>query len=118
MNTDKTKLKNEKIRDHEFLKEMYEDEYFPDFLVDKGRDILVDLCFQIEQSQVSSLEELYKLTHAATEKFNELESEFEDNDSEIETAAREYIAMDFEFISHSYGFTEADVEELILPRNW
>jgi len=118
MNTDKTKLKNEKIRNHEFLKEMYDDSYFPDFLVDKGQDILLDLCFQIEQSQVSSLEELYKLTHCATEKFNELQAEFEDNDSEIETAARECIAMDFEFIASSYGFTDADTEELISSRDW
>ena len=38
--------------------------------------------------------------------------------SEIETAARDCIAVDFEFISKSYGFIEADVEELIATRDW
>jgi len=46
-----------------------------------------------------------------------LQEEFYENDSEIETAARECIAMDFEFIAKSYGF-EADSEELIATRDW
>ena len=96
---------------------MYSDSYFPKFLVDKGKAILVDLCLQIENEQPKNLEDLYKLTHAATEKFNDLEKVFDANGSEIETAARESIAADFEFIAHTYGY-KADVEELIAPRNW
>lgn len=83
-----------------------------------GKDILIDLCFQIESEQPKSLEELYKLTHAATEKFNDLEEVFEENDSEIETAARDCIGTDFLYIANSYGFAEADNEELIATRDW
>ena len=60
---------------------------------------------------------LYALTHAATEEFNALAEEFEENDSELETAAREAIAEDFEWIAKAYGF-DADIEELIAPRDW
>ena len=58
---------------------------------------------------------LYALTHAATEEFNALAEEFEENDSELETAAREAIAEDFEWIAKAYG-VDADIEELIAPR--
>ena len=110
-------LKNEKTRNYKFLNEMYQDSYFPRDLVDKGKQILVDLCNQIEQRQIKNLEELYALSKEATEKFNDLEEEFIENESEMETAARECIAMDFAFIANAYGF-KADVEELISVRNW
>ena len=110
-------LINQKIREYSFLKEMYEDDYFPDFLVDKAKNILLTLCFNIETKKPESLEELYKLTHNSTLEFNELQEEFNENDSEIETAARDSIGVDFEYISTTYGF-EADTEELIAPREW
>ena len=111
-------LKNEIVRGYSFLKEMYEDGYFPNNLVDKGKGILVNLCFQIEQEQPKNLDTLYKLTHCATDKFNDLQEEFDENDSEIETVARDCIGTDFDFIAVSYGFEDADVEELIATRDW
>lgn len=97
---------------------MYEDDYFPDFLVNKCKAILVSLCLTIETNLPADVEALYPLTHAATEKFNDMEEEFDEHDSEIETAARECIALDFECIAHAYGFVAADMEELIAPRDW
>lgn len=111
-------LSNPKMAAHRFLAEMYDDDYFPDELVKKGEDILVELCQQIEQQRPASLEELYELTHAATERFNDLQQEFDEQGSEIETAARECIAGDFEAIVHAYGFEDADTEELIATRDW
>ena len=64
-----------------------------------------------------TLDALYELTHAATEEFNELATEFEEQGSEIETAARDAIGTDFSAIAEAYGF-EADGEELIAPRDW
>ncbi|MBC6698025.1 DUF5713 family protein [Hymenobacter puniceus] len=110
-------LENEAVRKYAFLQEMYQDEYFPNKLVDKGKTILVGLCFEIERQQPQSLDDLYELTHAATDKFNELQEAFDEADSEIETGARECIAEDFEFVAKAYGF-EADVEELIATREW
>lgn len=110
-------IKNEKMKGYIFLQEMYEDVYYPNFLVDMGKEVLIELCLQIETQAPQNLEELYKLTHAATEKFNDLEEVFDKNDSEIETVARECIGRDFDFIAKAYNF-EADGEELIFGRNW
>lgn len=113
-----TDLTNEQVKNYPFLREMYEDEYYPNNLVDKGKDILTNLCAHIEQKPLKNLEELYTLTHAATDKFNNLQEEFDENDSEIETVARECIGADFKFIATSYGFKDADIEELIATRDW
>ena len=96
---------------------MYADDYFPNQVVDKGRDILFNLCLKIEADQPKNLAHLYELTHAATDDFNDLQDDFDSQGSEIETGARECIAADFEFIANAYGF-DADVEELIATRDW
>lgn len=110
-------IKNEQLKNYCFLKNMYRDTYFPDFLVDKGKAILINLCLQIEEEKPKTLTELYKLTHAATNKFNDLEEEFGENDSEIETGARDTICEDFDFLAKAYGY-EADSEELVGTREW
>lgn len=110
-------ITNESLKDYPFLQEMFDDDYFPNDLVEKGKKILIELCEQIEWQKPKDLEALYALTHAATDRFNELQEEFFENDSEIETAAREAIAADFAFIATAYGF-EADTEELIATRDW
>lgn len=110
-------IKNEKIYNYKLLSDMYRDPYFPNNVVDMGRNILIKLCLDIETQEPKTLDELYKLTHSATEKFNDLENVFYENGSEIETAARECIAEDFFQIATAYGF-DADTEELIAPREW
>lgn len=110
-------LKNEKMKDYAFVKGMYADSYFPKFLVDKVKTILVELCFDIEKTSPKNLDELYTLTHSATIRINKLQDEFFEHKSEIETGARESMGQDFDIIAKSYGF-KADIEELIAPREW
>jgi hypothetical protein len=112
-----SRLKNERIQNYAFLEGMYSDAYFPDFLVDKVKGILIHLCDKIERKSPQSLEALYTLTHESTEQINNLEDEFYENGSELETAAREIMAADFEFIALAYRY-EADLEEMIAPRDW
>ncbi|WLQ37944.1 DUF5713 family protein [Streptomyces castrisilvae] len=111
-------ITNQRVAERKFLRPLYADTYFPDHVLDKGRAILIRLCERIEAEQPRDLTGLYALTHAATEEFNRLEAEFEAAGSEIETVAREEIAEDFWFVASSYGFTDADAEELIAPRDW
>lgn len=111
-------IANEKIRSRELLAEMYADDFFPNFLVDKIKAILLDLCAQIEREQPKDEESLLKLTHAATEKINGLLEEFEENDSELETGAREAMGAEFEFIVRAYGYADVDIEDVIAPRDW
>lgn len=116
-NIDISQLENSQIRNYSLLECMYEDAYFPEFLVDKCHLVLINLCHQIEVKQPEKLEDLYELTHTATRYINDLEDEFFANGSEIETVARECLGMDIYFISKAYGF-DADVEELIATRRW
>ncbi|MET9919269.1 DUF5713 family protein [Streptomyces sp. NPDC059605] len=111
-------ITNQQVNEDLLLHQMYADEYFPDHVVDKGKAILLRLCERIEAEQPADLPALYVLTQAATEEFNLLESEFEAAGSEIETVAREDIGESFWFVATAYGFTDADVEELIATRDW
>ena len=110
-------ITNDRLRDYPFLKEMYGDGYFPAFLVDKGKAILIRLCETIEAEKPADDDSFLRLTHAATDEFNELAGEFEENDSELETAAREAIGGDFAFITKAYGF-DLDNEDVIATREW
>jgi hypothetical protein len=114
---DKIQLANTDLGAYPFLDCMYQDSYFPKFLVDKCKNILLNLCLEIESTEPSSLAELYKLTRLSTEKLNALENEFFENNSEIESVARDCLAVNIEFIAKSYGF-DADIEELISGRDW
>lgn len=111
-------MSNAKLRNREFLADMYSNDYFPKFLVDKIKAILVDLCEKIERRQPKNEKSLLKLTHAATKRINGLAEEFEENDSELETGAREAIGAEFEFIVRAYGFPDVDIEDVIAPRDW
>jgi len=112
-----TELKNSITKKYVFLDCMYQDSYFPEFLVDKCRNILLKLCYDIETNKPKNTDELYKLTHSSTIELNNLQDEFFAYNSEIETGARECLAINFEFIADSYGF-ESDIEELIATRKW
>jgi len=105
---------NQQVATHPFLKALYRDGYYPDHAVDRGKEILLRLCERIEADRPAGLPALYVLTQAATEEFNDLQ----DDDFDIETVAREEIAEEFWFIARTYGFEDADVEELIGTRDW
>ncbi|MFF2080511.1 DUF5713 family protein [Kitasatospora sp. NPDC058162] len=109
---------NQQVAGYPFLKGLFEDDYFPDQVVTRGKEILLRLCARIEAEQPSDLAALYALTEVATEEFNALEAEFEAAGSEIETVAREEICEDFGFVASAYGFEDADVEELVAARDW
>ncbi|MEV0479308.1 DUF5713 family protein [Streptomyces sp. NPDC050508] len=111
-------VSNQQITEHAFLRALYRDDYYPDDVVDLGKAILLRLCERIETEHPADLPALYALTEVATEEFNALQDDFEAADSDIETVAREEIAEDFWFVAKTYGFADADVEELIAVRDW
>ncbi|MFC8074032.1 DUF5713 family protein [Streptomyces sp. NPDC057307] len=111
-------MTNQQVAGYGFLRALYADTYFPDHLLDKGREILLRLCGRIEAERPVDLAALYVLTAGATEEFNQLQEEFWAAGSEIETVARDEIATDFGFIADAYGFADADLEELVAERDW
>ncbi len=117
MPTTSPTVSNARLQAHAFLSDMLDDAYFPPALVRQGQQILLRLCARIERERPADGAALLALTHAATLEFNVLGEAFEAQDSELETAARENIAADFELVARSYGY-DVDVEELISPREW
>ncbi|KAF0709362.1 Aste57867_5952 [Aphanomyces stellatus] len=108
---------NPKMHSYVFLRDMARDSYFPPALVQKGQQLLVQLCLDIERVKPLTPADLKDLTHATTEAFNQLEEEFEANGSGLETTARESIADGVGVIAAAYGF-DVDIEELISNREW
>ncbi len=100
----------------EYLKDMYEDAYFPDFLVTKLKDIIKETASFIEEGNHSK-DEIQASFDKMTLQLNELQEEFEENDSELETGARESIGDTVEKII-TYFEIDIDVEEAIRERDW
>ncbi|MFJ9656437.1 DUF5713 family protein [Streptomyces griseoflavus] len=111
-------ISNAYVTGRPFLRALYRSDYYPDHVVDRGRAVLLALCARIEADRPADLAGLYALTHAATEEFNALQDEFGAAGSEIDTVARDEIGGEFHFVARAYGFADADVEELIAPRDW
>ena len=109
---------NLKVDPAKLLEGMYDDGYFPNDLVDKVRDVILQACSEIEAEKPATEEELYVITCRATDKINDLQEAFYEKESEIETVARDDIAVTFGYVAKTYGFPDADLEELVATRDW
>lgn len=102
--------------DYKLLADMYQDGYFPDFLVDKVRDQVEEVVAFLEtgESDVIKIQDKFD---KMTEAINNLQEEFEENDSELETGARESIGETVEYILRWFNI-DIDVEDAIRERDW
>ena len=99
---------------YKLLDEMYQDEYYPNFLVDKVKDELQKVINLLETGETDT-EIIQKKLDEAT--FNDWQEEFDENDSEIETVARDCIGETVGYILEWFGIP-IDVEEAIRERDW
>lgn len=76
---------------YELLQEMYRDGYFTDFLVDKVKHEIEIVVTYLETS-MTDITKIQEALDIMTEAINAMQDEFEENNSEIETVARESIA--------------------------
>ncbi|WP_317643536.1 DUF5713 family protein [Bombiscardovia apis] len=95
---------------------MYGDEYFPDFLVDKVKKVLTELDAFLADKNYTP-ETVQEAFDKATLQINGLEEEFEENGSEIETAARDSIAETVDHMLQHYDI-DIDLEEALREREW
>ena len=102
--------------DYELLDSMYRDGYFPDFLVDKVKELVENVITFLETEERDS-EEIQSKFDEMTLAINDLQEEFEENESELETAARESIAETVEYILEWFNI-DMDVEDAIGERDW
>lgn len=101
---------------YKLLDEMYRDEYYPDFLVDKVNGELQKVIDLLETGETDTETIQAKLDEAVCA-INDLQEEFDENDSEIETVARECIAATVAYILEWFGIP-IDTEEAIRERDW
>jgi hypothetical protein len=110
-------MNNKKLpQDFVYLPEMYSDGYFPDFLVDKVKAIIVEAVGYIEEGGHSN-SEIQEAFDRMTLQINSLEDEFFENESEIETAARDSIGATVIRILQFFEI-DIDIEEALREREW
>lgn len=103
-------------QNYKLLDEMYRDEYYPDFLVDKVKDELQKVIDLLEGGETDP-EVVQEMLDEAVGGINDLQEEFDEHDSEIETVARECIAADVAYILEWFHIP-IDTEEAIRERDW
>lgn len=79
------------------LEEMYDDGYFPNFLVNKIKGLIEEIITYLEAGE-TDIERIQQKLDDMTVGINDLQEEFEENDSEIETVARDSIAVTVEYV--------------------
>ena len=101
---------------YKLLDEMYQDEYYPDFLVDKEKEELQKVIRLLESGE-TDVGAVQKILDEAVCGINDLQEEFDENDSEIETVARDCIGVTVAYILEWFGIP-IDIEEAIRERDW
>ena len=101
---------------YKLLDEMYRDEYYPDFLVDKVKDELQKVIDLLEGGETDTEAVQEKLDEAVCG-INDLQEAFGEHDSEIETVARDCIGVTVDYILKWFGIP-IDMEEAIRERDW
>lgn len=102
--------------DYKLLDSMYRDGYFPNFLVDKIKELMGNVIEFLETGERDS-EEIQSKFDEMTLAINDLQEEFEENESELETVARESIAESVGYILEWFNI-DLDVEDAIGERDW
>ena len=104
-------------KDFVYLKDMYNDDYYPKFLVDKVKDCIVEVVEFLEKEEYEDLEEVQEKLDEMTEKINDLQEEFDENDSEINKVVTKNLGLTVEKILEYFGI-DIDIEEAIRERDW
>lgn len=101
---------------YKLLDEMYQDDYYPAFLVDKVKDEIQKVIDLLESGETDTEVVQEKLDEAVLA-INDLQEEFEENESEIETVARDCIGVTIDYILKWFDIP-IDMEEAIRERDW
>ncbi|MDR2006042.1 MAG: DUF5713 family protein [Acidaminococcales bacterium] len=102
--------------DHFLLEEMYADAYYPKFLVDKLRFVILDFVDYLSDN-FRSREEIQEKLDEMNAMIGNLREEFRENGSEFETVARACVAADIEYIL-KYFSVGIEPEEALRARDW
>jgi hypothetical protein len=112
----KEKLNMENFSEELYLADMYKDDYYPKFLLDKIKNLItggVNL-LEIGEKDMGKIQEKFDEIMRG---INDLEEEFDENDSEIETVARDSIDQTVIDIIEHFNLN-IDHETLMRERDW
>jgi len=98
------------------LRGMVNDGYFPDFLVEKVKALMIPVIRLLEAGE-TDVDVIQGKLDEMTLSINDLQEEFEENDSELETAARDSIAETIEYILNWFDIP-IDSETALGERDW
>lgn len=99
------------------LQTMYEDTYYPHYLVDKIKWQFIHLIEFLEEVDVAKVEQIQERLDEFTMSINSLQQEFWDQDSEIETVAQECIVSALEYILQWFK-VDIPLEVALREREW
>ena len=99
------------------LQNMFEDTYYPQFLVEKIKWQFIHLIEFLEGTDVKELSLIQDKLDEFTIFINNLQQEFWDQDSEIETVASESIANTLEYILNWFN-VDVGIEDALREREW
>ena len=99
------------------LQNMFEDTYYPQFLVEKIKWQFIHLIEFLEGADVKELSLIQDKLDEFTIFINNLQQEFWDQDSEIETVASESIANTLEYILNWFK-VDVGIEDALREREW
>lgn len=99
------------------LQNMYEDTYYPQYLVDKIKWQFIHLIESLEGSDLTNIDYVQDKLDEFTMFINSMQQEFWDQDSEIETVASESIMSTLEYILQWFEI-DIPVEDALREREW
>ena len=102
------------MEDYVLLQDLYDDDYYPDSLVEELERELTGLVYFLEAGEADSTLIQRKLD-GMTSRINEIAEEFIENDSRIESMAAETLEADVSQILNEFG-VDIELEEALRER--
>ncbi|HAD68508.1 MAG TPA: hypothetical protein DCF90_01570 [Acinetobacter radioresistens] len=101
----------------ELLTPMFEDEYYPDELVSRIKQLLLQFSEKITASSLIQTD-IYSSAQEIIVQINKMNPKFEQMDSSLDDAAADYIAEAMMMVVQEAGYLDIDMEELVANREW
>ncbi len=98
------------------LEDMVNDDYYPKFLVDKVKDLIIPVIHLLENGEKDKAV-IQGALDTMTFAINDLQEEFDEHDSELETVARDSIATTIGDILEYFDI-DIDIETALAERDW
>ena len=103
-------------KNYVLLEDMVSDDYYPKFLVDKVKDLIIPVIDLLENGEENKTV-IQKALDTMTLAINDLQEEFDEHDSELETVARDSIATTIGDILEYFDI-DIDIETALAERDW